>query len=552
MAYRVADLIADSLLAHGIDRGFSVPGESFLPLLDALYDRRSFDLVTCRHEGSAALAACADARLTRRTGVVMCSRGPGLSNAIIGLHVASQEALPLVLLMGQVDLPNLGRDAVQEIDTRLGLGGMVKWSARIARPEQASEIMARGFAASMSGTPGPVLIELPEDLLAVACEHHLPAVHHVARPVASPGSVAEASALIGDAKRPLLIVGGESVSPVFKRDLLDLSERAAVPVLVTSKHQDLFPNAHPHWAGQLGIFTAPAHAELCARADLIIALGTRLGDVSSLGFTVPRQRPEAQTLIHVYPDPDAIGRHFLAQLPIASTADVFLSQLVKIAISRPDRSAWLRDAAAARTQAHGWVRTRIPETDVFGKVVDAVSQRLAANAVITTDSGNFGGWVQRGLSLGLDHRLVSSACGAMGISVPGAVAAALRFPERQVLAFCGDGGFLMNGNELATAVGRDLNLKIFVLNNGTYGTIRGFQERTYPGRVSGTELFNPAFAKLAEAFGARGFRVEKSSRAEEAVHAALELRGPALVEVVCSPSYSINDSLAAMGDLSRS
>jgi acetolactate synthase-1/2/3 large subunit len=552
MTYRVADLVADSLLAHGVDRGFSVPGESFLPLLDALHDRQSFDLVTCRHEGSAALAACADARLTRRPGVVMCSRGPGLSNAVIGLHVASQEALPLVLLMGQVDLPNLGRDAVQEVDARLNLRGMSKWSARITHPEQASEIMARGFSTAMSGTPGPVIIELPEDLLAAACQRHPPAVHRVAQPVASPEAVAEAVSLIGHAERPLLIVGGETVTPAFKRDLLDFSMRAAVPVLATSKHQDLFPNSHPHWVGQLGIFPAAAHAALCARADLIVALGTRLGDVSSLGFTVPRQRPEPQTLIHVYPDPDAMGRHFLAQLPIVSTAGAFLSRIGDAEIARPDRAAWLQDAAAARTQAHGWSPAKIPDADIFGKVIDAVSGRLAPDAIITADSGNFIGWVQRSLTLGVEHRLVSSACGAMGISVPGALAAALRFPERQILAFCGDGGFLMNGNELATAVGRDLNLKVFVLNNGTYGTIRGFQERAFPGRPSGTTLFNPDFRRLADAFGARGFRVEQASQANAVVNAALDFRGPALLEVVCDPSYAIADSLAVMGTLSSS
>lgn len=546
MTYRVADLIADSLQAHDLTRAFSVPGESFLPLLDALYGRSGFDLVTCRHEGSAALAAVADARLSGQPGVIMCSRGPGLSNAAIGIHVAAQEALPLLVLVGQVDMPNLGRDAVQEVAAATMFGTEVKWTARISLPEQAAEIMARACAVSQSGTPGPVIVEMPEDVLTLVADPTYVPVFGVAAPETSRETAEQAAAMMAEAKCPLLIVGTESVSAEFRANLLRLSEAWDIPVLVTNKNQDIFPNDHPHWAGQLGFFPSPVHASLCEQSDLIIAVGTRLGETSSLGFSVPRQRHSSQPLIHVYPDGNAMGRHFTASLAVVSTAASFLSRLLECKVVVKERSEWLAQVWRARLQTNGWIPDKTPEADVWGHTLNAVSRHMSHQAIVTGDSGNFVLWVPRALNLQPTNRLLSSACGAMGMGVPAGIAAALREPEREVIAFCGDGGFLMNGNELATAVGRGLNIKIFVLNNGIYGTIRTFQERAFPARPSGTELSNPDFKRLAEAYGAVGYAIDDATQSDTIVRAALSHIGPVLVEVRVPSTHSIQPSLAAM------
>jgi len=310
MTYRVAEAIVDSMVAHGMDRGFSVPGESFLALLDALYGRQDFDLVTCRHEGSAALAAVADAKLTGRAGVVMVSRGPGACNAAIGVHAASQEAIPLILLVGQVDTPNLGRGAVQEIDVAKAFAGMLKWSGRIDQAENASQILARAFAVAESGTPGPVAVELPEDVLTEVVARSAPRVHGQARAQAHGDDVARVHALIAAAHKPLLIVGGECRSDAFRQDLQALVDLWNIPVVVTSKSQDQLANTDPRWVGQLSFFPLPVHTALFAEADLLIALGSRMGDVSSLGFAFPRQGADRQTFVHVYPDPAVIGQQF--------------------------------------------------------------------------------------------------------------------------------------------------------------------------------------------------------------------------------------------------
>src|SRR5260370_2501909 len=307
MAFRVADLIVDSLIAHGVDRAFSVPGESFLALLDALFERDEIDLVTCRHEGSASLAAVADAKLTGRAGVVMVSRGPGASNAALGLHVASQEAIPLLLLVGQVETPNLNRDAVQEIDTGRAFSGLIKWSTRIDSAAQVPEMMARAFSVALGGTPGPVVIELPQDVLEMEAGLRSARVHGVARAETSRAAVEQAAALVGEAERPILLVGGQCRTAEFREDLIAVSERWNVPVAATFKMQDQFPNDHRLWIGQLGFFTSPAHVELFERADLIVAIGPRRGDLSAGGVRFPGPSPPAQPLVPVTTRPDSTG-----------------------------------------------------------------------------------------------------------------------------------------------------------------------------------------------------------------------------------------------------
>jgi len=535
MAYRVADAIVDSMVAHGVDRGFSVPGESFLALLDALHGRQDVDLVTCRHEGSAALAAVADAKLTGRAGVAMVSRGPGACNAAIGVHVASEEAVPLILLIGQVDTPNLGRGAVQEIDAAKAFAGMLKWSGRIHAAASVGQIMARAFAVAESGTPGPVVVELPEDVLTEVVTRSVVQVHGQARPQAHVDDVAHAHALIAAAHRPLLIVGGECRSDAFRQALQALVDLWNIPVAVTNKNQDQFANADARWVGQLGFFAAPAHTALFGEADLLIALGSRMGDVSSLGFAFPRQGAERQKFVHVYPDPAVIGRHFQTDLAIVSTAHDFVRAALQYGHRATASAAWLQRARQAAQHVHGWQPEHVLPQDVLGNAVTTLAQLAARDAVVTTDSGNFAAWVHRIFHMTPANRLLGSACGAMGNGVPAGVAAGLRYPGRMVLAFVGDGGFLMNGNELITAVDRGLNLKVVVANNRSYGTIRTHQQRHFPNRIIGTDLINPDFVRLAEAFGARGFKIAQAQDAQRIVAEALQVDGPALIEVCCDP-----------------
>jgi acetolactate synthase-1/2/3 large subunit len=295
----------------------------------------------------------------------------------------------------------------------------------------------------------------------------------------------------------------------------------------------------------LGFFPSAVHTALFAQADLIVGIGTRLGDVSTQGFTVPRQSPQVQRLVHVYPDADAIGRHFVTDLGVVSTARAFVSALLAMRPASVDRREWLLMGRHACEAAHGWSEDTVPPQDVMGHVVNAVRHAMKVDTILTTDSGNFAAWVHRAVKLQPSNRLLGSACGAMGMGVPAGLAACLRHPERQVIAFCGDGGFLMSGNELATAVDRRADLKIVVANNASYGTIRSFQERSFPGRVSGTALHNPDFAALAKAFGASGHVVRHAAEAPQVLAEAVAVQGPAVVEVRCATNYSLADSLRA-------
>ncbi|MGO4395118.1 thiamine pyrophosphate-dependent enzyme [Variovorax sp. M-6] len=534
-----AVLIARTLRAHAVDRIFCVPGESFLPLLDALRDQPSIDLVTCRHEGSAALAAVADGRLTGRPGVLAVSRGPGTSNAMIGIHAAQQDAIPLVVLIGQVDRPNLGRGAFQEMDYQSLFSGIAKWVGEVSDAARAAEVVGRAFAAATTGTPGPAIVVLPEDMLEDLTGAPALAPLPRVRSAVCVDALAQVRERLAQAKRPLAIVGSQCRQPAFRAALRQLSEAWALPVAVTNKNQDLFPNDHPHWFGHLGFFVDPQAAALMAEADLVLAIGTRLGDVASQGYRFPALAPATRALVHVHPDPGVLNRLHAPEVAIAASGDDFVRALLALAPpAAPDRAAWIEAVGRCR---HAQQTLTVNEDDGqgldFGAVVQAVERHLRGDAVVSMDAGNFSSWVHRALQFQPAQQMVAAACGAMGMAVPGALAAALRHPDRQVVAFCGDGGFLMTGNELATAVARRAQPKIFIANNGSYGTIRTYQERAYPGRPIGTDLGNPDFARLADAFGATGIRIERLAQVDEAVARALATPGPVVVDVRCNLEY---------------
>jgi acetolactate synthase-1/2/3 large subunit len=531
---RAANALAESLVLNGIDRAFCVPGESYLALLDALRDLPELDVVTCRHEGGAALMAVADARLTGRPSLALVSRGPGAANAAIAVHVADQDGVPLILLIGQVERRNLGRGAFQEVDYERMFGDMCRWVHQVHDPDRLPEVVARAIHAACGPSPGPVVLAIPEDVLSLACG--AAPLRATVPPSSAPArrTLERALAMLRAARSPLLLAGSGLRSERGRRALLQASEHLGLPVAVTNKQQDIFPNDHSSFAGHVGYAVPPALGAALARSDLVLAVGTRLGDVSTQNFAFPKAPVPEQPLIHVHPDPAVPGRNHQTTLAVAAAPDAFLECLTDLSTngpSLPDWSSWRSSLVALREQLSVWTPLSATDGIDFGHAVAAVRERLADDAVVCADAGNFVTWVHAFLPLRGEQRFVGAVCGAMGLGVPAAVAAALRYPRRQVVAFVGDGGLLMTGCELAVAVARGLRLRIVVSNNRSYGTIRTHQEREFPGRTSATDLANPDFAAMARSFGATGGSVRTAADLAAVFDEAFAADGPAVVEV---------------------
>ena len=529
MTQRAADLLVDCLAAHGTDRIFCVPGESYLPVLDALHGRGDIQTVTCRHEGGAAFMALADAKLAHRPGIAFVSRGPGATNAAIGVHSAEQDAAPLILFVGQVPLEQIGRGAFQEVDYGKTFADMAKAVLSVDDPERIPELVARAFAVALQPTPGPVVVVLPEDVLERATTARPLPPAPPARADDGGSVVADIARRIAAAKRPLLIAGVRLATAEGRAALLRAAEALNVPVALSFKMQHLFPNRHPLYAGHLGFKIPAPHRELLAEADLVVAVGTRLGEVASQGYRFPRAPEPEQPLIHVHDDPHHLGRVYRHELALVADPSAFLHRLAAAADGRAP------DDWAARL--HAYVAERLPwsapKNGVLdpGPVVARLTEVLSEDAILITDAGNFSGWMHRHFPFGAKHELLGAIGGAMGLGVPGAVAAGLRAPGRQIVTFVGDGGMLMTGAELATAVRHRVPVRIFVANNGSFGTIRMHQERDFPGRVAGTQLVNPDFAKLAEAYGARGLTLSDPADAARVTDEALATDGPVVVDM---------------------
>jgi acetolactate synthase-1/2/3 large subunit len=535
MAGRAAGLLVDCLREQGADRLFCVPGESYLTLLDALYDAPDLQVVTCRHEGGAGFMAVADAKITGRPGLCAVSRGPGATNVSIAVHTAEQDAVPLVVLIGQVARRDRGRGAFQEVDYGKTFSDMAKGVWEVSDADQLPEVVARAFHVAESDTPGPVVLVLPEDMLSDATSAEV--VPRLPAAMAAPGAedVEAVLGLLARSERPLLIAGGRLGAPAGRSALLKAAEAQDLAVALSFKRQDHFPNDHPNFAGYLGFKVPRALIAALGEADLVLAVGTRLTDVTTQGYLLPRAPVPDQPLIHVYPDPARIGSLYRTTLGLPVDPVAFLERLAeRPAAASSARRDWVD--ALHRQARELAAYTPLPTADGvnFGAVVHVLARQAAPDAVIVMDAGNFSSWVHRHWPWRPDNLIVATVGGAMGLGIPGAVAAALRLPERQVLSFVGDGGMLMTGGELATAMQHGLPLKVFVSNNRSYGTIRLHQERDYPGRVSATELANPDFAQLAQAYGATGLVVETQDDIEGAVTAALGADGPVIVDVRAS------------------
>jgi len=530
---RAADLLVDCLAAHGVDRAFCVPGESYLAVLDALHDRNQIQTVICRHEGGAGFMGVADAKLTGRPGVVFVSRGPGATNASIAVHVAEQDAVPLVLFIGQVPRAEIGRRSFQEVDYAQTFGDMAKGVWTVEDPARLPEVIARAFAVAQAPTPGPTVVVLPEDMLEESTSS--PAIEPMAVAQAAPGSaeqIAEIASMIARSERPLLIAGGALGSPSGRSALVQAADAHGLPVVLSFKRQEYFPNTHPSYAGHLGFKIPKVQVDLYADADLILAIGTRLGEVTTQGYTFPAAPIPRQPLIHVHADSQHIGRNYSAARPLIADPTAFLAALARQP-STPSaaRKAWIAKLNGFVIKNQPWTAPSDGLLDM-GAVVASMIGKVPDNAIFVTDAGNFSGWLHRHFPFSGRHRMIGTVGGAMGLGMPAAVAAGMREPGTPVLTFIGDGGVLMTGSELATAVQYQVPVKVFISNNGSYGTIRMHQERSYKGRVHGTQLKNPDFTKWAESFGAKGMRIASLDEAALVTAAALAEKGPVVVEVM--------------------
>ncbi|KZX90704.1 MULTISPECIES: thiamine pyrophosphate-binding protein [unclassified Sulfitobacter] len=529
-------VLVDQLLIHGADTAYCVPGESYLEVLDALHDVQDrFTLINARHEAGAANMAETYGKLTGTPGICMVTRGPGACHAAIGVHIAQQDSTPMILLVGQIARDTTDREAFQEVDYRAMFGPIAKWATQIDDPARVPEYMARAFRVATSGRPGPVVISLPEDMLtevvSVADARPYTATHAGL----SPDNLDMLKTEIAQAERPLLLLGGSGWSDESAAAITRFAEANKIPVTTSFRRQDIVNNLSPVYAGDFGTSTAPSLYAHQRDADLLVVIGARLGEMTTKTYTT-MQSPNPDTrLVHLYPDADEIGRVYSPDLGIAAAPVSVAAALDGVDLGRAE--AW--DAWCEKLHADYLTDTEAPnggDWDLdMGVALAQLRDELPDDVVVTLDAGNHTGWAQRFLRFGRPGRIVGSTCGAMGYSVPAAVAASIAEPERLTLSFVGDGGFMMSGNELATAAQYGGRPIVLLFNNGIYGTIRMHQERDHPERISGTTLQNQDFVKMAEGLGAHAERVTKTEDFAAAFTRARESGRPALIELVTDP-----------------
>jgi acetolactate synthase-1/2/3 large subunit len=525
-------LLVESLVALGARKAFGVPGESYLAVLDALHDTAGkLDFVPCRNEGGAAFMAAAWGKLTGAPGLCLVTRGPGVTNAAIGIHTAMQDSAPMLVLMGQVGTEMKGREAFQELDIPAVFGTMAKWAVEIDRPARIPEILSRAWITATTGRPGPVVVALPEDVLTGLTDAPpLTGPARLSEPAPDPAALAEALAILAAARRPAILIGGCSWTEAGKTALRSFAEASDIPVVAALRYQDMFDNHSPCYAGDLGLGLAPGVRRTMAEADVILALNTRFGEISTEGYTlfdvpVPRQR-----IIHVHPSTAEIGKIYIPALGIPAGPNAFAAALT------PVRGPWADWRAGARAAYEATFDLPPQPSPVdMGVVTAHLRAVLPEDAILTNGAGNFTVWPNKFFRFGRQARLLAPQSGAMGYGIPAAVAAKVAFPERTVVCFAGDGDFQMTCAELGTALQAGAQPIILILNNGTYGTIRAHQERTYPARVSGTDLVNPDFSALARAYGFHAERVDRTADFPAAFARARASRTGAVLDLALSP-----------------
>lgn len=521
--------LVDALVAQGVSHVFGVPGESYLAVLDALWEQRSvIRFITCRHEAAAANMAEAWGKLTGRPGIAFVTRGPGAAHAAIGVHTAFQDSSPMILFVGQVARDQRDREAFQEIDYNRMFSGVAKHAEQIDQAERAPEYVARAFATALNGRPGPVVVALPEDMLREDVEAE--PIRPVVRAESSPSSqdINRLRELLASARNPLLIAGGATWTAQAVADLNTLVGRWRMPIATSFRAKDLIDNRHEYYAGELGIGPCPALAARVRAADLLIVLGARLGEMTTSGYTLPVPPVPVQTLVHIHPGAEELGRVYQPALAIQSGMGPAVQALAGI-----DAPGWPDEARTARAAYEEWVRPVEVRGPVnLSRIWHWLDQCLPADAIIANGAGNFAGWLHRFYRHKAWRTQLAPTSGAMGYGLPAAIAAAFAQPRRLVLAVHGDGCFLMTGNELATVAQNRLKLIVLVCDNGSYGTIRMHQERDFPGHNSGTDLVNPDFAAYARAFGLAGVTVTTTEAFAPAFEAALAREGATLIHLI--------------------
>jgi len=539
-------LLVDALKVHGVDMAFGVPGESYLSVLDAFYEsREQIKFVICRQEGGAANMADAYGKLTGRPGICFVTRGPGATNASIGIHTAFQDSTPLILFIGQIDNEVAEREAFQEIDYRRMYGQMAKWVAQIDRPERVPEMISHAFHLAVSGRPGPVVLALPEDMQVATAT--VPDTACYQRVAAHPGAddMNKLRDMLAAAKRPFVMLGGGGWNATACADMRAFIETNNLPTACAYRCQDLLDNRSPNYLGDIAVGMNPAIEKRIRECDLLLAIGLRLGEWTTINYTLVEIPRPKMKFIHVHAGAEELGRVYQGDLLINSGMPEFAAAARALP---PVKPVWADQTKAARAEFDAWqLPVKTPGTLNMSEVIAFLKKRLPEGSILTNGAGNFTLWAHRFYQYTGFRTQLGPTSGAMGYGVPAGVAAKLVHPERPVIAFAGDGDFLMNGQELATAMQYGAKTIFIVINNGMFGTIRMHQERHYPGRISGTELHNPDFAALARAYGAHGEVVTRTEDFEAAFERAWNAGTAALLELRIDPdSVSPRATLSAI------
>ena len=529
-----AQVLVDQLRIHGADLAFCVPGESYLAVLDALYEvREEIRLIACRHEAGAANMAEAYGKLTGRPGLCLVTRGPGAAHASVALHTAYQDSTPMLLFIGQVQRGLLGREAFQEVDHRIFFSELSKWSCEIHEAARIPELMSHAFHVATTGRPGPVVIALPQDMLVDICEVPDACCYQVPQPAPTTENVERIAELLRASRKPLVVVGGSRWSERVRAHTEAFAAQWNLPVIASFRCQDHFDNYHPNYAGELGISCNPKLAARVQAADLLLVLGARLGEMTTNGYSLVEIPVPRQTLIHAHPGAEELGRVYQGELLINSAMEPLTQALA--ALEPPEAVSWSEWTEAARDDYLAYLEPFPVSGDLnFGEVLTHLRETLP-DAIITNGAGNYTAWGHRFWRFKRFPRQLGPTSGAMAYGLPAAISAKLVHPECEVVCLAGDGCFLMAGSELATAVQYGANLLVLVVNNNMFGTIRTQQERDFPGRVHGTGIQNPDFAAYAQAFGAHGEQIRSTKEFPEALERARRAGKPALIELIVDP-----------------
>ncbi|MDR2311877.1 MAG: thiamine pyrophosphate-binding protein [Brucellaceae bacterium] len=541
------EILIDALRINGVERAFCVPGESYLAALDALHDaKEDIELIVCRHEGGATYMAEAYAKLTGKPGIAFVTRGPGATNASVGIHTAFQDSTPMILFIGQVASDQVEREAFQEVDYRRMFGQMAKWVVQIDDVARIPELVSQAFHRAVNGRPGPVVVALPEDMLTDhASVSDVPA-HKKIEISAGAEQLQELTELVKQAERPVVMLGGSGWDKQAVADMEAFCTANNLPVATSFRCQDLFNNALSNYAGELGTSANPKLIQSIKDSDLLLVIGARIGEMTSAGYTMVNIPVPDQKLIHVHSGAEELGRVYYPTLPINATIAAFAKQLRALGKIGSDKwASWT--AELNKNYNDNLQHAPIPGNVQMGEIMQWMRANLPEDTIMTTGAGNYTAWPHRFYQYKTFRTQLGATNGSMGYGVPAAIAAKLTDRDRTVIAFAGDGCFMMNGQELATAMQYDARVVFIVVNNGMYGTIRMHQERTYPGRVSGTALANPDFAALAQAYGLHGEVVENTDEFSSAFERSVASGKPALIEIrIDQEAITPKMSLSAM------